>query len=58
MCVQMSYIDFTDTEVLRDQLIGVDKLYMERLIDNLESNPDDFKDVDYLMEVIEELFDD
>lgn len=56
---QVSTIDMTDVEVLREQLTGVDAAYMHELIQIISKAKDEGKTVDhtYIATVIDRLFD-
>lgn len=60
MCFQISQMDLTDINVLRDQLVGVDSAYFDMLIAALtkkkESNPEFVLTTPYLCEVIDRIF--
>lgn len=60
MAMQLNDLDLKDVEVLKDQLMGVDSLYMEALINAIaEQNKKDenFKiDSDYVIELVNRIF--
>lgn len=51
---QISEIDLTDKDILREQLTGVDQLYFNELVNALENAPDDF-DSTYVAEIIDRM---
>ena len=53
---QISELNLKDSEVLKEQLIGVDQAYMRQLIDALKNAPDKV-DSTYLSKVVDEIFD-
>ncbi len=53
---QIAGLDFNDTSVLREQLIGVDTAYMGQLLTALENNKSDRIDGAYLAKLIDEIF--
>jgi hypothetical protein len=56
---QIPLIDFTDVAVLKDQLIGVDTVYMESLIKQLNEMPsDDLLDMNVIGNLLDNLFGD
>lgn len=58
MAFQISNLDLTDINVLREQLIGVDTTYMIDLVDRLEQAQEDNVDIDYtyVVDLIDEIF--
>lgn len=66
MCWQVSKLDLSDVEVLKDQLVGVDSAYFNQLIGDLmrkqkeqrETEPDASSAIDggYLMTLIDKIF--
>lgn len=58
MSFQISKLDLTDIDVLREQLIGVDTTYMIALVDRLESAKEDNVNIDYsyVVQLIDEIF--
>lgn len=58
MAFQISNLDLTDIDVLREQLIGVDTTYMIDLVDRLEQAQEDNVDIDYtyVVDLIDEIF--
>jgi hypothetical protein len=56
MLVQISRLDLSDTQLLRDQLIGVDVAYMHELISAIENHSGRIDDV-YLASLIDKIFD-
>lgn len=58
MAFQISNLDLTDINVLREQLIGVDTTYMIDLVDRLEQAQEDNVDIDYayVVNLIDEIF--
>lgn len=58
MSFQISNLDLTDIDVLREQLIGVDTTYMIDLVDRLEQAQEDNVDIDYayVVDLIDEIF--
>lgn len=60
MCFQLSQLDLTDLEVLRDQCVGVDSAYFTAVIDGLKNKKEDdpmFKlTSEYLSAVIDRVF--
>lgn len=58
MAFQISNLDLTDIDVLREQLIGVDTTYMIELVDRLEQAQEDNVDIDYtyVVDLIDEIF--
>ena len=58
MAFQISKLDLTDIEVLREQLIGVDTTYMIALVDRLEKAQEENIDIDYsyVVGLIDEIF--
>ena len=53
---QVSQLDLTNIEVLKDQLTGVDSAYFEGMIYSLKSADPDKVDLTYAAELIEEIF--
>jgi hypothetical protein len=60
MCFQISLLDLTDINVLKEQLIGVDTTYFEMMIssiqEDLESGKQKNIDMDYLSRIIDRIF--
>lgn len=58
MSFQISNLDLTDINVLREQLIGVDTTYMTALVDRLEQARENNVDIDYsyVVDLIDEIF--
>lgn len=58
MAFQISNLDLTDINVLREQLIGVDTTYMIDLVDRLEQAQENNVDIDYtyVVDLIDEIF--
>ena len=60
MCFQLSLLDLTDIEVLRDQLTGVDAAYFHAVIHVLEAAKETDENFDmtseYLCEVVDRIF--
>ncbi len=60
MCFQISKLDLTDIEILKEQLIGVDSAYFGMLIEALEDKKDKDKDFmvteQYLITLIDRIF--
>ena len=60
MCMQVSKLDLTDIQVLRDQLIGVDSAYFQGLISSLEAKqktyPGCLENQGYLAGLIDHIF--
>lgn len=58
MSFQISKLDLTDIDVLREQLIGVDTTYMIALVDRLEKAQEENIDIDYsyVVDLIDEIF--
>lgn len=59
MCFQISDLDLTDIDVLRDQLIGVDAAYFNEVIDELiefQKNSKSNFDAAYFNKVIDKIF--
>ena len=55
---QISSIDLTNRDILRDQLIGVDVVYMSQLIKAIEASKKEAIDSTYLGELIDRIFGD
>lgn len=55
MCMQISELDLTDTNVLKDQLTGVDVAYFNEIISKLKAKGDKV-DSAYLTEIIDRMF--
>jgi len=53
---QISKLDMNNLDVLKDQLIGVDTLYMKGLLSRLEEVKTDKIDEAYVMELLDEVF--
>jgi hypothetical protein len=56
MCFQVSQLDLTDFEVMREQLVGVDFAYFDQVMQELQKRDGEKVDGMYLMEVIDKLF--
>lgn len=60
MCFQLSELDLSDIEVLRDQCVGVDSAYFMAVIDGLQSKKEDDKEFrvtnSYLAAIIDRIF--
>lgn len=56
IALQVSDLDLSKVEVLEDQLIGVDVAYFEELVTKLKENDPDVVERGYLIELIEEMF--
>lgn len=58
MSFQISKLDLTDIDVLREQLIGVDTTYMIALVDRLEQAQEEDVNIDYsyVVQLIDEIF--
>lgn len=56
MAYQISELDLTDLDVLRDQLTGVDVSYFVELCDKLKEKDPDKVDAAYLVEIIDRIF--
>ena len=60
MSFQISKLNLSDIKVLKEQLTGCDMLYMKNLVDKLETwtaaNPDTELDTNYVMQLINEVF--
>jgi hypothetical protein len=55
--LQISQMDLRNTEVLRDQLIGVDQMFMEQLLMAIQNAKGERLDDMYLAKLIDEIFD-
>lgn len=56
MAWQVSELDLTNIEVLKDQLVGVDSTYFMQMISELRENNSESVDGGYLMTLIDKLF--
>lgn len=56
MCYQISNLDLNKTEVLKEQLIGVDQAYMTQLLSALKDCKDGKIDATYLAKLVDEIF--
>lgn len=60
MCFQISLLDLTNIEVLKEQLIGVDTTYFEMMISSIQEDLGSGKqkniDMDYLSRIIDRIF--
>lgn len=60
MCFQISQLDLSDLEVLKDQLVGVDALYFMEILDQLQSQKERdanfYLSSSYLFEIINRVF--
>ena len=60
MCMQLNELNLKDVEVLKDQLVGVDSAYFNRIIEGIskkkENNPKWEMDNSYLFEIINKIF--
>jgi len=61
IAMQISQIDLTSPQILKEQLVGVDALYFHMVIDALKNAPKDESDcypAEYVIEVVERIFND
>lgn len=62
MAWQVSELDLKDTKVIKEQLTGCDQAYMRRLINvlehGLENNPELNIDSEYIVQLVDEVFND
>lgn len=58
IALQVSDLDLNSIEVLEDQLIGVDVAYFAQLIERLKSKDPETVDRGYLIEILDQMFDD
>lgn len=58
MVFQIKELDLDDPAVLRDQLLGVDSLYMTILVNSIEKAIKEKKEIttSYLLDLVDELF--
>jgi hypothetical protein len=56
MQFQISGIDLLDLEVLKEQLLGVDRSYMQNFLEALEKRDPKYINADYLANLIDEVF--
>ena len=57
ICWQISELDLTDYDVIREQLTGVDVSYMDELVDSLRDVSSDRIDSSYVASIIDKIFD-
>lgn len=56
MAMQISALDLTDPEVLKDQLTGVDAAYFHQVISALKAKNPEKVETAYLVEIIDKMF--
>lgn len=56
IAMQISALDLTNIEVLKNQLVGVDSAYFSQVIDRLNEKGTDTVDGAYLIEIIDRIF--